>query len=263
MIGHRLPPSQVVALTMQILDGLEHAHKRGVVHRDLKPDNVFITRDHDEHEVLKLVDFGIAKIVDDAKADGLTTKVGAVVGTPAYMSPEQALGEEADERADLYAVGVILFELLTGTPPFFSSSARELMRLHVEGKIPPLPPHVPPLLTGVLTKLLVKKREQRYGSAGDARAALQRVAATLRNDPTPWVKLLELDRSRGVGVRELPSQQRHLHAVDDALRKLLALRTPIAEQSLRPGIATPVRYEWTFDELERDLDSPPSSTPAG
>ena len=101
VLGIPLPPSQAVALGAQLLRGLEHAHSHGIVHRDLKPDNIFVTRDHERRETLKIVDFGIAKIVDQHHADGLQTKVGAIVGTPAYMSPEQAMGSDIDPRADL------------------------------------------------------------------------------------------------------------------------------------------------------------------
>ena len=150
VLGKPLPPSQCIALTLQVLRGLDHAHRHGVVHRDLKPDNLFVTKDHHDNDLLKIVDFGIARIVDEKLADGLTTKVGAIVGTPAYMSPEQALGEDIDGRADLYSVGMILYEMLTGAPPFSSTEARELMKAHVAGRIPPLPPTVPPLVNAGL-----------------------------------------------------------------------------------------------------------------
>lgn len=234
LMGTRLPASQCIALTLQVLRGLDHAHRHGVVHRDLKPDNLFVTRDQHGNDLLKIVDFGIARLVDDKIADGLTTKVGAIVGTPAYMSPEQALGEDIDGRADLYAVGIILYEMLCGKPPFRSKEARALMKAHVGGRIPPLPPTVPTLVTAGLTKLIARDREQRYADADAAIAGLERVAASLRNDTTPWVSLLEVGTETPAPAGD--SEHRKLRALDDALNKVLAQHTPIAQESLRTGI---------------------------
>ena len=259
VIGQPLPPSQCIHLAVQILRGLDHAHQRGVIHRDLKPDNIFVTTDHKGHEILKIVDFGIAKIVDEHLVDGLTTKVGAIVGTPAYMSPEQALGEEIDGRADLYAVGIILYELLTGAPPFRSKDSRKLMKAHIGGRIPPLPPTTPTLVTAGLSKLLARDRKNRYGNAPDAITALNRIASSLKSDGTPWVNLLE------VPPRKPPPQEplkggtqpagpppvaaagpdSKLEAIDGALKDFLAQHTPVAEEALRSGIRTPLS---DFDE---------------
>ena len=239
VIGRPIPPVQCVELIAQILRGLEHAHARGVVHRDLKPENVFVTRDHDGREVLKIVDFGIAKLLDD-KLDGLTTRVGAVVGTPAYMSPEQALGEDVDERADLYAVGIIAYELLAGRPPFEDADPKALMQAHIEGVIGPLPPHVPPLLTGILSKMMAKDRDRRYASATAALSALSRVEHNLRDDETPRLQLLAQPmRTPAPDAAERPAkdtQARNLDAVDNALRSILALQTPVANEALQTGI---------------------------
>jgi eukaryotic-like serine/threonine-protein kinase len=241
VIGQRIPASQCVELLMQILRGLEHAHSHGVVHRDLKPDNIFVTRDHEDREVLKLVDFGIAKLVDD-RGDGLTTRVGAVVGTPAYMSPEQALGADVDARADLYSLGIIGYELAVGRHPLEFATPKELMRAHVMGTTKPLPPHVPALLGAVLAKLMDKDRELRYRCAADALRALERVKTSLRTDPTPWISLLrDPPQRRGGTRRRRDTRARNLDAVDHALRNILASHTPIACAALRTGIrGTPV-----------------------
>ncbi len=181
LLGKPLPPLRAIDLVLQIIRGLEHAHAQGVVHRDIKPENVFITRDHAGREVLKLVDFGIAKImtVDGSKR---MTKVGLVFGTPAYMSPEQAAGIEADERADLYSVGVMLYEMLAGKPPFDSPDPVALVRMQITADPSPLPTEVPPLLAACVERLLAKNRVERFQSAAEVREVLEGVQMMLRGD---------------------------------------------------------------------------------
>jgi serine/threonine-protein kinase len=130
-----LPPSQAVTLLWQICAGLEAAHDAGVVHRDLKPENVFLARTPGGREVVKLLDFGIAKF---ARGSGEGTQAGVVVGTPEYLSPEQAMGLPVDARADLYAVGLIAFRMLAGHHPFKADDARGLLLLQASRPVPPL-----------------------------------------------------------------------------------------------------------------------------
>lgn len=174
-MGDVYPPDRAVLRTLQILSGLEHAHDKGVVHRDIKPENIFVTRDHAGRETLKLVDFGIAKLVGGSDTSRNVTKAGLVFGTPAYMSPEQAMGQEADGRADLYSVGIILWEMLVGAQPFAAEDPVALVRMQVSTDPPPLPPSVPEVLQPIVSKLLEKQREQRYQSAVEARLALEAV----------------------------------------------------------------------------------------
>ncbi len=178
-LGDSIPPDRSVVMMLQVLRGLEHAHEHGVIHRDIKPENIFITRDHDGHEVLKLVDFGIAKLVGGGSNDTRMTKAGLIFGTPAYMSPEQAMGMEADVRADLYAVGVILYEMLEGTPPFESDDPVKLVRMQVSKDPPPLSDDVAPQLAEVVMKLLAKDRDERYQTATEAREALEMVLPSI------------------------------------------------------------------------------------
>ena len=133
----RLPETQARKFFQQIVCAVEYCHRHKIVHRDLKPENVLVVHDDDGHEVVKLVDFGIFKLLtgDDQKL----TRAGLVFGTPRYMSPEQVSGGKIDERADLYAVGIVLFEMLTGAPPFDADQAGMLMRMHVLADVPPLP----------------------------------------------------------------------------------------------------------------------------
>ena len=191
VLGKPLPPLQVVWLGMQLLRGLEHAHGHGVVHRDLKPDNIFVTLDHERRELLKIVDFGIAKLLKKQAPDGLKTKVGAIVGTPAYMSPEQAMGTGIDDRADLYSLGVILYHMLAGKAPFRAADPRGLLFQQVSMEPKPLPSSVPELVTRLIMTLMAKERDERPPSATAALGAFERVYRQLQPDTTPWVTLLE------------------------------------------------------------------------
>ncbi|MBL4686930.1 MAG: protein kinase [Nannocystaceae bacterium] len=175
MMGEPYPADRAVLLALQILNGLEHAHDKGVVHRDIKPENIFVTRDHAGRETLKIVDFGIAKLVGASDSSRNMTKAGLVFGTPAYMSPEQAMGQEADARADLYAVGIILWEMLAGEQPFVADDPVALVRMQVSRDAPPLPQSVPMVLDPIVRKLLEKQREARFQTAVEARLALEEI----------------------------------------------------------------------------------------
>ncbi|HWB75482.1 MAG TPA: protein kinase, partial [Nannocystaceae bacterium] len=187
LLGKPLPSLRAIALTLQIARGLEHAHAQGVIHRDIKPENVFITRDHNGNEVLKIVDFGIAKIMGGPESrDGkAVTRAGLVFGTPAYMSPEQAAGVEADARSDLYSLGILLYEMLAGRTPFQSEDPVALVRMQVSADPPRLPQDVPPVLAAIVERSLAKARADRFQSAKEMRETLEGVQLLLRGDSTP------------------------------------------------------------------------------
>ncbi len=167
-----LPPGRATELILQIVAGLSHAHDHGVIHRDLKPQNIFVTRKDDGEEVLKLFDFGIAKLTGPEGAGEVKTQTGLIFGTPLYMSPEQALGMEIDARSDLYAVGVLLYEMLAGKVPFQSDDPVALIRMQVSADPPPLPDRVPPQLAAIVMRLLAKRREDRFPDARTVRKVL-------------------------------------------------------------------------------------------
>jgi serine/threonine protein kinase len=213
LLGRPMPPARAVELCVQILRGLEHAHKKGVVHRDIKPENVFITRDHEGEEILKLVDFGIAKIVD-GPVEGTErhkTRAGLVFGTPAYMSPEQAAGVEADERADIYSVGIILYQMLAGRLPFDHRDPVSLVRMQVSQDPPPLPPNVPPVLAAAVEKMLAKSRDDRFQSAGDAADTLEQIVPMLESGVIDKVELPQIIAAATGPI--LTDMQTHLHKV--------------------------------------------------
>jgi tRNA A-37 threonylcarbamoyl transferase component Bud32 len=168
-----LSGDRVTAIARQLCDGLEHAHGHGLIHRDFKPENVIVERDH-----VKIVDFGIAILRDDAassSSDRLTT-AGAVIGTPSYMAPEQALDRPIDHRVDLFALGVLCFEMLTGVPPFDGDGV-DVARANVMTETPAMRDRVPgllvdPLLEAFTRRLLRKSPEARPGSAAEARTLL-------------------------------------------------------------------------------------------
>jgi serine/threonine-protein kinase len=166
---------RAIPLFCQALEGIDHAHKQGIVHRDIKPANVMIL----ESGSVKVMDFGIARMLGSARL----TRQGNVVGTVEYMSPEQIKGEEADARSDIYSLGILLYEMLTGRLPFESKSEYELMRLQVEEAPPPPTLHsanIPAPIEQAIMRALAKKKEARYESAGELRAVLLRslVAST-------------------------------------------------------------------------------------
>ncbi len=183
----RLPARRAVLITRQILQALAHAHAAGIVHRDLKPDNVMIVDSGSteaERDHVKLLDFGIAKLLGDAEIEAggeKLTQAGVAFGTPEYMAPEQAMGEPVDARADLYALGIMLFEMLAGRRPFEASDKVALLRLQIN-KLPPTLAQVAPdaastpLFEALVAKVLAKPRADRYASADEMLAAFDRAA---------------------------------------------------------------------------------------
>ena len=168
--GGTLPPAEAVRVVLKILAALEAAHVRGVVHRDLKPSNVFITPEGQ----VKIADFGAALVEDPLRGSG--TEAGLILGTPAYMAPEQALARPTDERADIYSLGCILFRVLSGAPPFRAAGLLEVLRQQIEEPAPPVAsPYgpLPDLLVGCVAKALAKQPDDRFRSAGEMRAVLE------------------------------------------------------------------------------------------
>ena len=165
-----LEPAEAARITEGVLDALAYSHRMGIVHRDIKPANVMMG----SHGDIKVMDFGIARAVADTSAT--MTQTQAVIGTAQYLSPEQAQGQPVDARSDLYSTGCLLFELLTGRPPFKGDSPVAIAYQHV-GEAPPRPstfnPDVDPALDAVVLHALVKDREGRYQDATAFRADLQ------------------------------------------------------------------------------------------
>jgi serine/threonine-protein kinase len=161
-----LSPIRALRITRQIVEALSAAHGLGIVHRDLKPDNVMLVDKDGDQDFVKVLDFGIAKIkVEETVEQPALTQIGTVFGTPEYMSPEQARGELVDARADLYTVGVILFEMLAGVSPFKDDDLVVVLTRHLTADPPPLPSSVDPMIVDLVRLLLKKDRDQRVQSA--------------------------------------------------------------------------------------------------
>ena len=172
--GHRLLPERSLEIIDGVLRALDYSHQAGIVHRDIKPGNVMVTRNGD----IKVMDFGIARAMSDAQAT--MTQTAQVIGTAQYLSPEQARGERVDSRSDLYSTGCLLYELLTGRPPFTGDSPVAIAYQHVrENPVPPsrVDPDVPPWADAIVLKAMAKAPADRYQTAADMRADLQRAAS--------------------------------------------------------------------------------------
>ncbi len=176
---------RVIDLVVQICDGLEHAHAHGVVHRDLKPENIVIAS-VDDGEIPRIVDFGLAFANEDAEPDDRLTTAGVALGTPHYMAPEIALGQNFDHRADLFALGVVMYEMLTGKLPFDGEGV-DVIRANVGAQIPAMSARassirIDPRLEELTRHLLAKRPDDRPASAADVRTRLLAIAASAGPD---------------------------------------------------------------------------------
>ncbi len=176
LLEHEAPVSTERArhIMAQVMEALAHAHQKGIVHRDLKPDNILIQKDNQGRELVKILDFGIAKAMRDENQDMKTlTQAGHVLGTPHYMSPEQISGDDIDHRADIYATGVILYELLVGEHPFEGTSPTAVMVAHLRDDPPALPAPLENSKWGLLVRESLRKQpDDRLSSASQFLALL-------------------------------------------------------------------------------------------
>ncbi len=170
-----LPVHEAVRLITEVVDALAHAHEHGVVHRDIKPDNVMLSGRH-----ALVTDFGVAKAVSEATGRNMITTLGVALGTPTYMSPEQAAADpNVDHRSDIYAVGVMAYELLTGRPPFTGASPQQVLAAHVTEVPDPISkrrPSIPPTLEAVIMRCLAKRPADRFQTANDLLTQLEPLA---------------------------------------------------------------------------------------
>jgi len=209
-----IPPARAVAICIQVARGLSAAHGKSIIHRDLKPENIFVLEKDGNADFVKIVDFGIAK---DVKAGKRLTAVGMVLGTPEYMSPEQATGQETDHRVDQYSLGCILYEMLTGDVPFKGENAPKTLTKHVfDAVVPPtrLRPdlEIPVIVEEIVMRMLQKKPADRYAdmrtlidayeavlgkiASGDAPARKTAVDGLRRPMATPTDAVEQLPRNK-------------------------------------------------------------------
>ena len=229
----RIPLTDLLSYSVQVLAGLEYAHQRGVVHRDIKPANIMIT----DAGTVKLLDFGIA--VTERSQD--LTQAGSLIGSPLHMSPEQVRGERATPQSDLYSLGVTLYELIAGQPPLSGKTTFELMMAHIHTQPPPLiglRQDISPALSAIIERALQKDPAQRFASAAEFSRALasvetahfdvttqeslatyQRVATDQLNRPTD-----ELNRPTGVLPQQADVLVRHLASFIGPISKVVVSR---------------------------------------
>lgn len=177
-----LPWSRVKPIMLQIVEALKSAHEAGIIHRDMKPENCFRIKRGSNHDFIKVLDFGIAKVTSDEGEGKNLTRTGMIFGTPEYMSPEQAKGEKVDHRVDVYALGVILYELLTGRVPFTADTFMGILTKHMFE--PPAAPstvvphaNIPADVEAIILKALQKDREYRFQDMTDMGAAIEKVGS--------------------------------------------------------------------------------------
>jgi serine/threonine-protein kinase len=207
-----VPMEQAVQICRQLLAGLAHAHGQGIIHRDIKPDNILLSDVTGLGRQPKILDFGVAKLLD--MATGLTT--GIAIGTPSYMSPEQTSGDPVDARSDLYSTGVVLYELLAGRKPFVAEQMVEIMRLQREGTPTPLRVvaagrGVSSQLERVVDKALAKSPRERFQTAAEFAAALQelpKASRPVRHLTPPLPKAISPAPEDAATVSERPRRAR-------------------------------------------------------
>jgi serine/threonine protein kinase len=178
--GQRVPLDQALTIAAQVADGLAYAHERGVVHRDVKPANIIVIPDN----VPKITDFGIARM----RSSEVKTQTGMLLGSPKYMSPEQVQGKRADPRSDIFSLGIIVYEMLTGAAPFTGDSVNAIM-FQIVNFLPPRPSaansDIPEMLDYIVAKALAKNIDERYASATEFAADLRACQQQLRSGASP------------------------------------------------------------------------------
>ncbi|MDY0000045.1 MAG: serine/threonine-protein kinase [Polyangia bacterium] len=214
-----LAVDRAVRIALQLCLALDHAHAQGIVHRDLKPDNVMLAAKGEAEDIVKVLDFGIAKITEGEGSAEALTEAGLVFGTPEYLAPEQAAGQAADPRADLYALGIILYEMLAGERPFTAPTKLELLGKHIHEKPTPLRKAKPDLgipaeLDRVVLRILEKRPEDRFQSAAEIFEAISGIESITTGSLPLWPSNT-LNFTAHTAVRKLPRPR--------AKRKLLLL----------------------------------------
>ncbi|NMC72217.1 MAG: serine/threonine protein kinase [Myxococcales bacterium] len=249
-----LEPSRAVHIAIHVLDALEAAHRAGVVHRDLKPENIILVAGASGEEWVKLIDFGLARLEREGPAAPRRTIEGKVLGTPYYLSPEQARGDgDIDHRTDIYAVGVVLYEMLTGELPYTGLSVEAIVAKVLEEPFPSprkLEPGLPEALEEIVLRATRKRREERFRSAAEFADALRALRDFVR--PTRSLEPGEAEKA----VARLEAE--------------LAARSgsPVASSAALPGQDVPTPLVMTpLQTLEESIPSgelaaPPAAAPA-
>ncbi|HEU4730690.1 MAG TPA: serine/threonine-protein kinase, partial [Kofleriaceae bacterium] len=240
-----MPPARIIHLVRQMLEGLYHAHEQGLIHRDFKPENVIIEHDTHGAEMPRIVDFGIAILRDggeSADAQGRLTTNGLVLGTPHYMAPEQAVADPIDHRIDLFALGIVIYEMLSGRLPFDGNGA-EVARANLLLDPPPIVQRVPylevdPLLEAFARRLMEKKPKARPATAKAARELLDLIARDRAAAAAALGVPLELCGRAPAETTPLPPAARAKIDADGAARTRRLRATPSPTEPMEPPLAS-------------------------
>ena len=255
MSGHLLPWSRSKKIFLQICAALSAAHAKGIVHRDLKPENVYLVDFLGDPDFVKLLDFGIAKLAEtDGEGGRKLTKTGMLFGTPEYMSPEQARGEQVDHRVDVYAMGCILFQLVTGQVPFVADNFMGVLSMHLTEQPPTVAPETldsigaPRALADVIDRALAKDRNQRWQTIDEFAAAVREVSG----DPPP------ADRSQPMRAASVPAPANPTRAKSPT--------APVEMQRKRPATvdqSSRIKTQWTGSLKVPEEAVAPAAAPHG
>ncbi len=266
--GQRLSYADALEYAMQMLEGVEAAHKAGIVHRDLKPDNVMITTGPKGAPLLKLLDFGIAKLKVTGELDRGLTRPGVIMGTPEYMAPEQAYSaDQVDARADIFSLGVMIFEMLAGRRPVGGDDPHEIATAYLNGRVSrlgDLVPGIAPELAAAVHKAMAALPRDRFSSVGDLRDAIEPFAFAVRPPQQSRLSLSGATPTPGPvspspgGLAAYASTPAQGSPVGDAPR---AVPKTLPPEDEAPGAHTGGTVEVVFSEQQPRVA--PGATPLG
>jgi serine/threonine-protein kinase len=271
-----LPFARLAPILVQVCDALAEAHEVGIVHRDLKPENLLVSRARDGHDVVKVLDFGLAKLRDSEELNQVTAR-GSLIGTPFYMSPEQIRAEELDARSDIYSLGALMYRVLTGVHPFTAPTPVAVLTQHLTEELIPPSQRKPELrissrVEGIVCKAMAKRREERYASVDELKQALvEAVSAPSQKVVTISAELRRSsDRADGgepTGATPVASPQplrrEDFYAYERGLKRRRWLGLAVVPLGLVLGAAAFVVFTRVNPDLGvRAYEREPNNTPA-